>query len=666
MPSLIRANHCRLLLFAFLLTCRVSWSADWPPITPEEQKMTTLAEQPGAAAVILNREETDDDLLHYHHTYIRMKILTEAGREYADIQIPYDRHGGNISEIAGRTVHADGSVLPFEGKALDKVIVKQHDLRYQVKSFSLPDVQVGSIIEYRYSYRYGDNSLIQPQWVMQGDLFQKRAFFKNIPYDFKSSNITVTLGNGQVANGVNWTSYMPKEHLPQIRTMPNSYWVDLEVNDIPAFVDEPFQLPADTLKWRVNFYYSSRSKVEDFWKDAGKTWNKHAESFMGHKNGLAEEVSKIVAATDTPEQKVRKIYADVSKLENQSYIPYRAVQEEHALGLKPDHGAEDVLRQRTGDHEDLTRLFVAMVRAAGIPAWLMWVPNRSEAFFDPQYMSTNQLVAEIAIVSLNGKDVFLDPGTKYCPYGVLNWHYSGIKGIRQSAEKGTEISRSADSDYKQAITVRVAKVTLNDQGSLDGTVDIAFYGIEAMNWRRQGGRTDEEGRKKLLEDELKRWLPGNSEITLTKIPQWENTEEPVVAGFKISSQTAVSAGKRWLVTPHIFEVNNKAAFPAAQRTNAVYFDYPTQEIDEVHLTLPPNTEVESLPPNDDVKLDYALYQNQQKQEAPNKIFARRDFINGGVLFPVAEYKTVKDFYDKVKAGDDQQIVLKAAAHVAGN
>ncbi len=124
---------------------------------------------------------------------------------------------------------------------------------------------------------------------------------------------------------------------------------------------------------------------------------------MGRKNGIAEAVSKTVTASDTPEQKVRKIYSYVSELENQSYIPYRAQQEERTLGLKPDHGAEDVLRQRTGDHDDLARLFVAMVRAAGIPAWLMWVPNRSENFFDEQYMNTEQLVAEIAIVQLDGK-----------------------------------------------------------------------------------------------------------------------------------------------------------------------------------------------------------------------------------------------------------------------
>jgi hypothetical protein len=666
--SLFRALYSRLLLSSLLLTFGVSWSAaaDWPPITPEEQALNSVAEQPGASAVILNREETDNDMQHFRSTYMRIKILTEAGREYANVQVPYDRHGGTIGEIAGRTVHADGSVVAFEGKGLNKTITRGHGLRYQEKSFTLPDVQVGSIIEYRYSFRYSDNRFDQPHWMMQQELFQKKAYFKNVPYDFKRSNMSLILGNGQTANGVNWTAYMPKDHLPQERTTPITYWIDLQMDDIPAFIDEPYQPPADSVKWRVNFYYTSRSKVADFWKDAGKTWNKRAESFMDRKNGVAEAMAKTVTASDTPEQKVRKIYSYVSGLENQSYIPYRAQQEEHTLGLKPDHGAEDVLRQRSGDHDDLTRLFVAMVRAAGIPGWLMWVSNRGENFFDENYMNTDQLEAEIAIVQLNGKDVFLDPGSKYCPYGIVDWRYTGLQALRQSPEKGTELARSPDSEYKQALTVRVAHVTLSDHGTIDGTVVVAFYGIEAMNWRREGGQTDEEGRKKLLEDELKHWLPGNSEITLTKIPLWEDAEQPLTAEFKISSPAAISAGRRWLIAPHIFEVNNKVAFPSTQRTNSIYFDYPSREIDEVHLVLPPNTEVESLPPNDLVKLDYAVYQTLQKQEAPNTIFSRRDIVIGGLLFPVTEYKAIKDFYDKVKAGDDQQIVLKAAAHVAEN
>ena len=451
-----------------------------------------------------------------------------------------------------------------------------------------------------------------------------------------------------------------------VRTTPVVYWVELEMNNIPAFIEEPFQPPADTLKWRVNFYYNSRSKVEDYWKDAGKSWNKRIENFMGHKNGVEEAVSKTVAATDTPEQKVRKIYAYVSQLENQSYIPYRAQQEEHVTGHETQPGGGSC----PGAAQRRPRRFGPLVCRHGAGCWdsrLADVGAQSQRRLFRrtlhEYRATGSRDCHRATgwqgsISRSGNQVL-----------SLRNHQlalSGLRGVRQSPEKGTEFGGTPAPEYKQAMTVRVAHVALNDQGAIDGTVDLAFYGIEAMNWRREAGRTDPEGRKKLLEDEIKRWLPGNSEITLTKIPQWDDAEQPVVAEFKISSPVAVSAGKRWLVTPHIFQINDKPAFPAAQRVNPIYFDYPSQEIGEVHLALPPNAEIESLPPDDSAKLDYALYKTQQKQEAANTVFSRRDLIIGGILFPVTEYKAIKDFYDKVKAGVDEQVILKAAPHAAGN
>jgi len=63
--------------------------ADWPPIPPEDLKMTDLPEQKGAPAVILLREEVADDLNNYHSVYERIKILTEVGRRYADVELPY-------------------------------------------------------------------------------------------------------------------------------------------------------------------------------------------------------------------------------------------------------------------------------------------------------------------------------------------------------------------------------------------------------------------------------------------------------------------------------------------------------------------------------------------------------------------------------------------------
>src|SRR5689334_16806088 len=96
------------LLFATHL-----FATDWPPVTPEELKMTSEPLAPGAPAVILYREQTDDDINNVHRTYVRMKILREAGRDIADVGIVYSRRWFTVGDINGRTVHPDGSIIPF-------------------------------------------------------------------------------------------------------------------------------------------------------------------------------------------------------------------------------------------------------------------------------------------------------------------------------------------------------------------------------------------------------------------------------------------------------------------------------------------------------------------------------------------------------------------------
>jgi hypothetical protein len=646
--------------------------ADWPPIAPEDLKMTDLPQQKGAPAVVLLREEVADDTNNNHSVYMRIKVLTEAGRRYADVEIPYSRRQFRIDSVSGRTVHADGSVVPLTGKVFDKVVVKGkrghgEEIRWHVKSFTMPDVQVGSILDFRYSLRYDDHTAFAPEWIVQSDLFQKNASFKFIPYPGD-----LILAHDRVGRGSAWTSYLPTDgpkpqwHRLMTTTMASSrtadQFVDLALTNVPPVIEEPYMPPANMLRYRVQFYYTIDKNSETFWKEEGKFWSKDVEKFLDKKGGVQDLVAKTVAASDNPEQKLRKLYAFVTTLENQSFRPQRQAEESKAISLKPNESAEDVLRQQSGTHDDLNRLFAALARAAGFPASMMWVPSRDDTFFEPELMSTHQLSNEITIVQLNGKDMFLDPGTKYCPFGLLDWRYSGSKGLRQRLEKGTEIVQSPVGEYNQAQIQRLARVQLTEEGKVEGTVKVGFYGLEGMDRRQKANNTDAEGRKKLLEDEMRSWLPADSEVTMVGAPNWDDTEVHLAAEFKISAPMAVGAGKRLLVPVHIFQTNNKPVFSASERVNPIYFWYLTREIDEVHITLPSSLEVENLPANDTMKLDYAYYSTVQKQETPNTIMARRDLIMGGMAFPVAEYKNLKGFYDKVKTGDDQQMIARGSAH----
>jgi hypothetical protein len=664
---------CSSIFFFLAITSLLTgaaWSTDWPPLEPDDLRMTSLAEQPGAAAVVLLRDEIANDPMNYHQVYVRIKILTDAGKHYADVEIPYGRRTFKIDDVSGRTVHADGTVIPFDGKVFDKQILKKRGdtgERVNVKSFSLPDIQVGSVIEYRYSLRYNDHVFYAPRWEVQTDLFQRKATFKFVPYEGD-----LIMAHDRIGNGYAWSWFLPKGSNVQSHTLPraplatsrtSNDYVDLQMNNIPALVSEPYMPPADTLRFRVEFYYRVPGKMEDFWKEEGKFWSKDVDSFVGRKGGIEGAVAKATAGANSPEEKVRNIYFFVSRLDNWSYDPVREAQEDKALGIKVNHGADDVVRQHGGTHDDLNRLLVAMVRAAGIPASMMWVPSRDRSFFEPDLLSTAQLEAEIVIVALNGKDVFLDPGTKFCPYGVIDWRYSQVRGIRQSAGgKGTELANSSLPDYKTTQVQRLAKLQLNESGRAEGTVKVGFYGQRAVDLRQQGGKTDAEGKKKLLEDELKSWLPGDSEVTLDETPNWDDVEHHLGASYKVSIPMAVSSGKRWLVPAHVFQVNDKLRFAASTRMNPVYFDYLFTELDEVHLGLPAGMAVESMPTDDKVMTDFAAYVTTQKADGTNGLVSLRSLVVGGLIFPVANYGELKTFFDKVKTGDDQPLLVKGTAH----
>ena len=658
MTTPLRAiRYCLLFLATFLASSPLLHAGtDWAPVDPGELQMKDLPEQPGAPAFVLFHEEIDNDQQGSHSVYMRIKVLSEAGRKYADVQIPYFKEEFNISDIHGRTIHPDGSIVEFQGKPFDKVVVKSRNLKVRVKAFTLPDVQVGSILEYKYTLRTENRSVWPPRWAVQSDLFQRKEHFKFVPYAGR-----IQMGHGQVGTGLAYNSMLPRGS--ELKSIRDTYELDLA--NVPAFVEEEHMPPPREFKYYVHFYYRGVNDADQFWREEGKYWSSDTEKFLSKKHGIPEAVAGAVSASDIPEQKVKKIYAFVAGLENLTYKPQRTQQEQKALGVKDNRGVEDVLRLRSGDRQEITLLFIAMLRAAGIPAYAMYVSDRSEDVFLKTHLSLDQLSAYVAIVQLDGKDVFLDPGTKFCPYGVMDWKYTGTQGLKQLPGGGTELAQTPLPDYMKAITKRVARLQLNDHGQVEGTLAIGYFGQQALVRRLEGSRTDDVGRTKILEDEVKSWLPANAEVAISKPAQWDAVETPLVAEFKISSPMLMSGGKRVLLPTNIFQFNRPPMFAHPDRKQPIYFEFPSREMDDVHIKLPDNLQVESLPANQEVKLQYAMYRAARKQDK-NEIDMTRDLAIGTYVFPPAEYKDLKSFFDKVKEGDDEQVLLKQVAHVAQN
>ena len=81
--------------------------------------------------------------------------------------------------------------------------------------------------------------------------------------------------------------------------------------------------PERVLQAHVEFYYLSSSEPRNetpdkFWNRKGKTWSDEVDHFVSKKSALESDLAHTVSADDSPEVKLRKIYARVQKIRNLS------------------------------------------------------------------------------------------------------------------------------------------------------------------------------------------------------------------------------------------------------------------------------------------------------------------------------------------------------------
>ena len=647
---------CVSLLFVLIFSTIFSASAqagdEWLPIDPAELRMTSEPLAPGAPAIYLYRQVDRSDAGRTRHTefnYFRIKILTEEGRKYANVEIPYSRAVSQISGIRARTIHADGSIVNFEGKILENTIVKSKAQKYLAKTFAMPDVQVGSIVEYHYTYDFEDYYIYWSKWMVSEDLFTKKAVFSLKPYE-------------KFAVQWNWPAGLPPG------TDPPKLGPDLIVRmtavNVPAFQEEDHMPPENELKFLVNFVYSEdgfESEPDRFWKKYGEKQNKQTEKFVDRRKAMEQADSQIISPSDSADAKLRKIYARCQQVKNLDFERRQDRAKEEKI--KPNENVEDVWKKGVGSGHDVNLLFLALVRAAGFEAYYVRLSGRSEYFFNQKRMNTAQLDADTVLVKSEGKDLYLDPATKFAPYGLMPWPETGVAGLRLDKQGGTWIQTEVP-ESSTCKVLRQADLKLNEEGGLEGPVKVTYTGLEALD-RRLGQRFgDATQRKEYLEEELKNVIPATAEVELKNKPDWDSSDEKLVAEYDVKIPGWASSAGRHVVLPlGLFAGAQKHVFEHTQRTHAIYFSYMFQTEDQTKITLPAGWKVGSLPTEVHLDATAAEYRIQAEKKE-NALQVTRTLRSDIVLYQPSVYPALRDFYQKVRSGDEQQVVLQPGANSA--
>jgi transglutaminase superfamily protein/uncharacterized protein DUF3857 len=660
-----------LFLCLFLSATAFAQKEDWLPVTPQDLQYKEVPGNKGASAVRLYYAQYINDNTGSCFFYERIKILNDkalsGGRSYADVEIPVLTLGDfveDITDLKARTIKPDGTIVEFTGKPYEKVIFKGRGDKVSVKAFSMPAVSVGSIIEYKYRARVSAPAysfvkvFARNSWDIQDELFTVKEHLFYQPYggqEFQSTTRPQFYFDGARISNVT----MNLKEKPQAKGSDS----ELELTNVPPFEREEFMPPENNYKPSVIFFYGRRGSVnvDKEWLELGKDRYEELETFLSGNKGVKEAAMQAIGAEADPAMKLRRIYERAQQVRNLTYERERTREERKAENIQRNQNVGDVLAHGYGDNEDITLLFVAMARAAGFDASIVQVADRKTRFFVKDWTSSRQINNMIAAVTLPTGDMYLEPGTKFCPYGTVRWNHTLIEGLKLDRKGGTFV-KATPIGYDKTVTNRNASVALSDDGTLKGTVTLEFKGAEALEHRLDAVDRDEAGRRKDLEEEVRQWLPTGAVVKMSAAQGWENADEPLVARFNIEVPGfATMAGKRFLVPAFLFQLKQNQAFAHSQRKYPVYFPYPFTDTDVVIIKVPAGFTVESVPQPEDAKLSYARYQNVSKFDGAQLVTQRQLAFNG-VFFPVEKFSELKTFFGKVQAGDEQQAVL----HAGGN
>jgi len=644
--------------------------------TKEELQMTSDPKAPGAPAVFLYREEITDNTSHYISERARIKVLTELGKEWATVEVPYSG-GDTPPKIEGRTIHPDGTVVPLTGSVSDLLVVKSFRGHLRARVFNLPSVEVGSILEYKWTLPTGEGHTIGttndmqgyldsalassiPTWEAQQEIFvHKEHFYFNPFNDLEKGvlgNQVIHYVNGEIANYLLYAARLPQG--ARIQVSPKQDYT-LDLTDVPAISQEAFGPPQQGRVYMVTFYYSPYNSADTFWTSDGKHWAQETDKAAEPTSDLKAAAAQIVAGAASDEDKAKKLYDAVQALNNTAFSRQLSETERLQRGMSREvRNVQQVWNEKSGTRNEIATLYLALVRAAGLQASAMSIADRAFRIFDPGILFRDQLTVDLVVLHINGKDIFTDPGEKLLPFGQLRWSHQLCGGLLETTEGVSHTSLTPPSLSKDAITAHAANLTVDLNGAVTGTVQLVMNGPEALHWRQLGLTADAAEVQKQLNESLRGLLPAGISGEVTNIKGLDTSAGYLTVDCKVSGQLGNATGKRLMLPGFFFSTGARTQFVSEEkREAAIDLHHTEQVIDDAVFHLPAGYTVESAP--QPAQLAWPDHATLVVKTTPGAgtIDIRHTFARTFILLDPKEYSDLRSYFQKIAANDQQQLVL---------
>lgn len=656
-----------LVVLGALLT-QPSAARDWDPIDPSILQLSEPRLDPDADAEALFWQVWLEDRLlggsqpqTMETHYLRIKLFTERGvEEQTTIDVVEASADIQVTEIRGRTIKPDGTIVELErADVFERSVAKTDGLKVSMRSFSMPNVEVGDIIEYQW-VEYRDNTFVRHQRIeCQREIPSWSIVYRVKPLgrlmDFGYLMYTQDFGCG--------FGEFTSENYGLTR------YSRMDVTDTPAYRTEPSMPPElDVRKWALVYYSRDADKAPaKYWPDYGKNIYEDLRLNLRIDNVVKQTADRVVGDAGSDQEKMARLRAFCLDEIQSVSGDWSNVSDEQLANWEPNKKPSDTLGSGLGTSRDIQLLYIALASAAGLDARVALASRRDQRLsFDVNFLNDYFLDTFITATNVDGKWVFLDLSNPYIEPGMLNWVHEGVAALIASPKpKDAELIQTDMSAPARTTTRREGTFDLLADGSLVGRVVHTYTGHAGLTLKLRYDGLSEQERQNLVAETVRDRLPGAevSEIGVMNADTGAGTFSYTYS-VRVPGYAAVT-GRRIFLQPNFGKRNVTARFTVNEREFDVYFRYGSRDIDSYTINLPEGFTLETPEaPGSFATPNVGSYQVQISQTDDGKVVYHREFTwgeQGTILFPKSSYPQLKGVFDKQHLNDQHMLTVSRAA-----
>src|SRR5947209_932740 len=447
------------------------------------------------------------------------------------------------------------------------------------------------------------------------------------------------------------------------------------MTNLPGFHGEARMAPEDNVRSWVFLFYSEEGKLDraKYWNDLGKKIYDVAKDEMKVSDEVKSALPAILGDATTPEAKLQRIYDFCrTKIRNVNRDA-SGLSDDEKKKLRDNKSPANTLKREMGTGSSIYMLFTALAKAAGFDVRLALSGNRDDMFFDKSLANYYFLGSSFIAVKVGDNWQFYSPAETYTPFGMLGWPEEAQEALVTDSKEPLWVT-TPQAGPEKSVERRTGKLTLSDDGTLEGDVSIVYTGHLAAEKKAYNAGDSQTER----EDTLRKMIKGRmstAELSEIKIENITDPLKPFVYSFHVRVPGyAQRTGKRLFLQPAFFQHGGSPLFSTNTRTNDVYFHYAWTEEDDVEINLPAGFSLDNADAPSPFSAGPLSQYNVRigvSKDGKLLVYNRKFFFGGGLgnnlmQFPASGYDKLKTYFDMLNKEDNHTITLKQGTATASN